>query len=346
MIDTFRNNNDDEALFALAKKYDDADVYEKALPIFEKLAVKGHSMAQSYLGLYYENGYAGLKVNIRKAFGLYLKSAEQCCADAMVNIGDLYKEGKLPTETNLAKAVEWYERAKELGSADALSAIGHLYKEGLYYEKDLQKAYDCYYEAFEKASDDEKGYHAFWIGLLFQEAGQHTEAFEYYEQAADLGVDEAYFHLGILCHLGWGTEKNDNRAFGFFSLAYSKGVKSAAKWLADCYREGQGTEVNYAKAFQLYEEASNNDDSFALESLGGMYNEGEGCERDWRKAFDYFSQAADLGNEDALETLSYFYDEGGELESKDELRECLLILAESEDELTSELAKGRLKELN
>ena len=83
MTEMNKQDLDDDALFDLAKKYDDADEDEKALPILEKLAEKGHAMAQSYLATYYECGFAGLEVNLKKAFDLYLKSAEQGCAESM-----------------------------------------------------------------------------------------------------------------------------------------------------------------------------------------------------------------------------------------------------------------------
>ena len=342
---TYRRSDDNDALFELAKKYDDANEDEKALPILENLADKGHAMAQSYLGMYYECGFAGLEVNIEKAFDLYLKSAEQGCADAMVNLGDLYISGNLLSGTNYEKAIEWYEKARELGLPDALVAIGELYRDGQGYEKDLQKAYDCFSEAFEIADEADKGTPSFLIGCLLEETEQYEEAFEYYEQAASFGINEALVRLGVLCHLSLGVEKNENRAFEFFMQAYDKGVESVARWLGDAYRYGYGTEENNDKAIQFYEEAIENGDAYAMVELGRMYLDGIGCEKSWKKAYDLFNKAAELGNDDALEALSYFYDEGGVLENKDELQRCLLVLEKSEDDFLRNQAKMRLERM-
>lgn len=216
MIDTYRRSDDNDALFELAKKYDDADEVEKALPILEKLAENGHAMAQSYLGMYYECGFAGLEVNIEKALDLYLRSAEQGCADAMINLGDLYLSGNLSSGISYDKAIEWYEKARELGLPDAFIAIGELYRDGHGCEKDLQKAYDCFCDAFEIADEVDKGTPSFLIGCLLEETEQYEEAFEYYEQAASFGIDEALVRLGVFCHLSLGVENNENRAFDFF----------------------------------------------------------------------------------------------------------------------------------
>lgn len=345
MIDTYRRSDDNDALFELAKKYDDADEVEKALPILEKLAENGHAMAQSYLGMYYECGFAGLEVNIEKALDLYLRSAEQGCADAMINLGDLYLSGNLSSGISYDKAIEWYEKARELGLPDAFIAIGELYRDGHGCEKDLQKAYDCFCDAFEIADEVDKGTPSFLIGCLLEETEQYEEAFKYYEQAASFGIDEALVRLGVFCHLSLGVENNENRAFDFFMQAYDKGVKSAARWLGDAYRNGYGIEENNDKAIQYYEEAIENGDACAMEELGRMYLDGKGCEKSWIKAYDLFNKASELGNDDALEALSYFYDEGGVLENKDELRKCLLVLEKSEDDFLRNQAKMRLERL-
>ena len=99
---------------------------------------------------------------------------------------------------------------------------------------------------------------------MLEETEQYEEAFEYYEQAASFGINEALVRLGVLCHLSLGVEKNENRAFEFFMQAYDKGVESVARWLGDAYRYGYGTEENNDKAIQFYEEAIENGDTMPL----------------------------------------------------------------------------------
>ena len=310
MTDLNIQDLDDNALFELAKKFDDADEDEKALPILEKLSEKGHAMAQSYLATYYECGFAGLEVNLKKAFDLYLKSAEQGCTDSMVFLGELYQTGKSPEGENYEKAVEWYEKAKQLGSSKALLNIGHLYLDGKYYEKNWQKACDCYLEAMEKANeDDDKGYAALCLGTVFEENEQLEKAFGYYKQAAGLGEAKAYLHLGLLYNTGQGIEKDYNKAFDYFSLAYDNGIEYADYCLGEAYLLGRGTAVNYEKAMQLYEESAENGKTHALLRLGEMYHEGKACEKNDEKAVALYRQAAEDGNEKAelmMEVLQPF----------------------------------------
>ena len=53
MADTHKQDMDDDALYELAKKYDEANEYEKSLPIYIELADKGHAKAQNRLGCLY-----------------------------------------------------------------------------------------------------------------------------------------------------------------------------------------------------------------------------------------------------------------------------------------------------
>lgn len=300
---------DDDALFELAKKYDEADEYGESLPLYIELAEKGYAKAQNRLGRIYEFGEAKVEKDLEKAFDWFMKSAMQGNTDAMVNLGDLYKELGFP-EDNPEKGVEWYFKAKELGSVRVLSRIGILYLEGDYYEKDLQKAYECYCEAMKSADDKhEKAFVAFLLGDVLARTEQFEKAFEYLSQAAELGFHEAYVKIGQLYANGLGVEKDEKKAFDYYSLAYNKGKVIAVFKLGEAYRYGYGTEVNYEKAMQLYEEAAEQGHTFAMISLGEMYHAGEGCEKDDEKAIALFKQAAENGDKEAalmMEVLQPF----------------------------------------
>lgn len=350
MEDIYRKDNDDDALFELAQQYDEAEEYEKSLPIYVELANKGHAEAQNELGLFYEMGDAGVEIDVEKAFEWYMKSAKQGCAEAMVNLGDLYSSGnlssgkdidkafdwymksasqdnadamvklgdlynygRLPEGQNLVKAVGWYEKAKELGAFEAICRIGSLYQDGQYFEKDLQKAIDCYFEALECAEEDDKRLPAFYLGLAFEETKEYEKSFEYLKQAADLGEDLAYLVLGESYELGRGVEKDYNKAFDYFSKAYDKGVKSAGYFLGEAYYYGRGTTVNYEKALQLLEEDAEKGNTYAMLNLGEMYYSGKGCEKNKEneeKALALYKQAAESGNEEGkriMEILQPFF---------------------------------------
>lgn len=340
----------DDALYELAEQYDEADECEKAFPIYEKLANKGHAEAQEALGCCYQFGN-GVEQNIEKAFEWYIKSASQGCADAMEDIGELYEDGLLPEGKDLEKAVEWYEKAKKHGSTQALIDLGNLYRKGEFINKDLLKANEYYFEAFEKAdNDDEKGFAACYIGLVFEEIELYEDAYKYYEQAAIMGIDIAFLKMGEFYEFGNGVEKDYVKAVYYLSLACEKNVKGAAFLLSTIgvnYRIGNGIEKDIAQAIRLYEKAAEYGNVSSLNDLGMIYYYGYDIERDWEKAYSYFTQAADLGDDLALDALTLFYDKGGELENEEELKTCLKKIIEiSDNEELLEKTKKRLEELN
>lgn len=83
--------------------------YEKALPIFQRLASIGHGNATYYIAYYYYRGYGGLEKNKSKALDNYRKSADLGCHDAEYYYAVFC----------LADASEYMERAAKHGYVKA-----------------------------------------------------------------------------------------------------------------------------------------------------------------------------------------------------------------------------------
>lgn len=76
MVDIYRKDNDDDALFELAQQYDEAKEYEKSLPIYAELANKGCEKAMKRLGELYYRGW-GCEKDEEKALDLYRQAAQK-----------------------------------------------------------------------------------------------------------------------------------------------------------------------------------------------------------------------------------------------------------------------------
>jgi hypothetical protein len=111
-----------------AKRYLEAEDYAKALPILEKGAVAGKSIAMSQLGWLYEHG-RGVAPDFVQARAWYQKAAErgsqyalewfrkaaeQGNAETMIQLGQLYQKRR-----DYAQARHWYEKAAAGGDAEA-----------------------------------------------------------------------------------------------------------------------------------------------------------------------------------------------------------------------------------
>uniref|UniRef100_A0A8C7E271 SEL1L2 adaptor subunit of SYVN1 ubiquitin ligase n=1 Tax=Naja naja TaxID=35670 RepID=A0A8C7E271_NAJNA len=110
----------------------------------------------------------------------------------------------------------------------------------------IQKAF--YY--FLKAANAGNAYGMAFVGkvhILFSEIGlgllifqNYTEAFRYFQKAAEKGYDNAQFQLGVMYYGGLGVRRDFKLAFKYFYLAFENGHLLAVYYLAQMYAEGTG----------------------------------------------------------------------------------------------------------
>lgn len=106
------------------KKYLDEENNEslkKAVDWYRKATNAGNLVAQTKLGVCYENGQ-GVKKDEKAALELYRKAAEKGYAKAQYYLGLNYEKG-IGVERNQAKALEWYKAAATQNDKNAKSAI-------------------------------------------------------------------------------------------------------------------------------------------------------------------------------------------------------------------------------
>ena len=70
-----------------------------------------------------------------------------------------------------------------------------------------------------------------------------------YEQAAEVGDDDAQFYLGALYSAGVGRPRSDQEAFRWFSRATNQGHAHAMLILAGLYASGRGVTKDNVKAY-------------------------------------------------------------------------------------------------
>ena len=98
-------------------------------------------------------------------------------------------------------------------------------------------------------------------------AQDYAEARNWYLKAAEQGVANAQYNLGIL------------------------------------YDNGQGVPQDYAEARSWYLKAAEQGDASAQTNLGTKYYNGEGGRQDYKVAYAWFDVAAAQGNENAKQNL-------------------------------------------
>ncbi|EJK69542.1 hypothetical protein THAOC_09189 [Thalassiosira oceanica] len=117
------------------------------------------------------------------------------------------------------------------------------------------------------------------------------------------GDPMALFHLGTKYHLGeYGLEKNMTRAVELYESAAELGVKDAHYNLGLMYANGEDVEKDTNKAFRHYEAAAMCGHVFARCNLGcEEYNAGN-CEL----ALQHLLISAKLGDDESLKNVRIF----------------------------------------
>lgn len=187
---------------------------ERALDLYLKTANLGKKEAQFMVGYYlmYNQGGPFFSIISRrdtvKAFGWFLKSAEQGYHPSQRRLGAFYESGTNPCVRNLEKAQYWYQKAAEQGNEKALFALGRIYANGI-----------------DDATPD------------------FSKAFDYYLMAAKKGLSVAQYRTGISYLYGKGVTKNTEEAKKWLVLAAEQNHQMA-KVMLDAFEKPDDDEKN------------------------------------------------------------------------------------------------------
>ena len=110
----------------------------------------------------------------------------------------------------------------------------------------------------------------------------YTEALE---KGDALSLAHCYYH-------GEGVEKNLTEAFKWFQKAAEQGLAPAQNDLGICYNHGEGIERNLTEAFKWWQKAAEQGCASAQENLGYCYRNGEGVAQNLDEAIKWFRKAA------------------------------------------------------
>ena len=167
------------------------------------------------------------------------------------------------------------------------------------------------------------------------------QAFYWMKKAAEAGVSDAMYYLGLFYSKGLGVKRNFEEAAKWMNKAANLGDDDATK-LADDYvkyaeaerwartgdAKAQGKLASalmtistylghYGKAKDFEEcimwatSAVEQNDPYAMWVLGLAYENGRGVEWDTATAISYFEKGAELGNAECQHSLGCYYAKGG-----------------------------------
>lgn len=119
----------------------------EALDMFIQAAEKGNATAMTYAGMYFCNGYGGIKIDVTKGIDYLTKAADMGDDWAQVNLGRAYMNPQYGLERDLDKGLKYFMAAAEKKNGDAMLYMGYNYEVGRGVKKDKEKALEWYDKA-------------------------------------------------------------------------------------------------------------------------------------------------------------------------------------------------------
>lgn len=153
-------------------------------------AESGDAEAQREMAEMYETGAGGYEKDYGKAFGWFLKAAEQGDVKAMNSVAAYYSSGSGVGKDD-KKAFEWWSKAEAKGSAEAMTSLGACYFLALGVKQNL------------------------------------SEAVRYWRKAAAKGDGLAMYNLGYCMEAGAGVARNRDSAMFFYKKSAFSGCVMA-----------------------------------------------------------------------------------------------------------------------
>ena len=195
------------------------------------------------------------------------------------------------------------------------------YRKGLAFldQESLEQAYACFRHGIELRPNH--SFLQFALGQSFEMGvgvgKDDSQAFEWYQKAADQGLIVAMFVLAQKYELGQGIRCDSEKAIGWYRIAAEGGLAEAQFALAEhllCEEEEFANQ--WQEAAFWFHKAAEQGHSDAQLRLAGMYEDGLGLTEDLVAAEYWFRKAAEQGNLQA-QALFREVEDGAQEASKD-----------------------------
>jgi len=201
-----------------------------------------------------------------------------------------------------------YQKAQQELSAQEL-----VIKANIYYLQDNPDYVEAVFW-YKKAANYGLANAQYVLGVM-REMGQGVKqddaaAVIWYRQAAKQGLANAQYNLGVMYEMGQGVKQDDAAAVIWYRQAAKQGLANAQYNLGVMYETGQGTKRDNAEAVTWYRQAAKQGLANAQYNLGVMYETGQGVKRDNSEAVSWYRQAANQGLADAQYNLGELFAAG------------------------------------
>ncbi|KAI9253007.1 hypothetical protein BY458DRAFT_522478 [Sporodiniella umbellata] len=267
----------------------------------------GCAEAQFFLGNCYGHGLYGLKLDLEKAFGLYLQGSKSNHPESTYRVAVCYELG-LGAKRSRKHAVQFYRKAANLGDPSAM------YKLGMMSLKSQPKESLSWFLRAAQVADEKNPHALHELGLIH--CGEHgfipsvvpdvDYARELFSQAALLGYAPSQVQLGIAYeHGSLNCPKDAVRSIAWYSRAAEQGDTEAELALSGWFYTGAENVMpsDGMLAYQWARKAADKDFSKAEYAVGFYTELGVGVPQNWAEAKIWYTKAANQGEPKAIQRL-------------------------------------------
>ena len=269
-------------------------------------------------------------------------STSSSTAAQKFNLGvEYYNQG------NHLMAVKYYTEAAEMGLAEAQNNLGFCYGKG----EGVPQSYAEAVKWYRKAAEQGHGRAQYNLGVCYRNGKgvpqSNAEAVKWYRKAAEQGFADAQCNLGYCYEKGEGVLQSYAEAVKWYRKAAEQGLAGAQCNLGYCYEKGEGVPQSNAEAVKWYRKAAEQGNGRAQCNLGYCYEKGEGVPQSYTEAVKWYRKAAEQGYAPGMVFLALCYEDGKGVEQSTERAMELYkrVASQSEDSLSKEFAKAKLKQL-
>lgn len=301
-----------------------------AVSYFKRAAEAGYDEAFIELGICYSKG-EGFPKDSALAEKYFLEGAQRGVVECQYNLGLMYLRPSAGSAKNPTAATKWLKAAANQGFHEAQYEIGLCYLKGEGVEQDFKAAKKLMESAAGQGNADAKLKLQDWdtatqAGNMFAFKNAKISLDEYrfgksaidllnpdrgaqmVREAADQGLPEALFDLGVYYQTGKGGVSKDLKlGFTYLKKAADQGYAPAQLQIAEAYFEGFGVPKDEKAAVKITQLACENGSLTAKYNMGIYYKYGKGIEKNIKSAIVNFKFCADQTQDKEVSAKSCYH---------------------------------------
>jgi TPR repeat protein len=271
---------------------------EVGLQLLRKSADEGYVAAMVTLGFLYEGGQYVPK-DYKEVFHWFSMAAAKGDAEAQNHVGGCYCYG-LGTTQDYSMAAKYYRRSADNTNYAAMKSLGFLLMRGYGVDKNLDAAKYWLTRAAKEGGNRRAMYN---LGALcsrrISDPNSIIQAFQWYQQSAELGDPLACFELAQYYYYGWGVQRDLDRYRTWRFKAATLGATEAQFQMGSAYRTGDGVPKDIETSLMWYLKAAAKNHPKAFYDLAVHYLEDKTNEASLKLAHYYMLRAAQTGCREA-----------------------------------------------